>query len=65
MVINDGYMTHQPAFSDELNVTQEVRDACEGNPACIHDSVVTGNVEIGLSTLRISSANDQILQTLG
>lgn len=63
--INNGYLTHQPVFSEDLNITQEVRDICRGNPACIYDSVVTGSTAIGLSTLGISTTNDEIIQTLG
>ena len=65
LAINDGYLTHRPLFSGELNVTQVIRDMCQGNPACIYDSMVTGDMEIGLSTLDISATNDQIIQTLG
>ncbi len=65
LAINDGYLTHQPLFSEDLNVTQEVMDMCQEVPACIYDSVVTGNMEIGMSTLRTSATNDEIIRTLG
>lgn len=63
--INDGYLAHQPLFSEELNVTEEVREMCQENPSCIYDSVVTGKMEIGMSTLGVSSANDRTIQILG
>lgn len=65
MAMNSGYLTHQPVFFDDLNVTQEVRDMCQENSACIYDSMVTGDIGIGISTLSISVANDEIIQTLG
>ena len=65
LAINDGYLQYQPLFSDDLNASQEVRDMCQGNPACIYDTVATGNMDIGLSTLRISINNDEVIQTLG
>lgn len=58
------YLGHQPVFSEDLDVTQEVADMCQGNPACIYDTVVTGNSEIGLSSLAVSSSNDEIIRTL-
>lgn len=63
--INDGYLIHQPVFSDDLNITQEVRELCQESPTCIYDSVVTGSMEIGMSTLSTTTVNDQIIQTLG
>ena len=65
LAINGDYLNYQPFFSEDLNVTQAVRDMCQGNPACIYDSVVTGSMEIGLSTLVASRANDEVIQTLG
>lgn len=63
--VNDGYLTHTPLFYEDLNVTQEVEEMCQRNPACIYDSIVTGSTEIGLSTLDISTINEEILRTLG
>ena len=65
LAINDGYLTHQPEFSENLNITEEVRNMCLGDPACIYDTVVTGSMEVGLSTLNTSAANVDIIQTLG
>ena len=62
--INDGYMNHVPLFLEELNVTQDVIDMCQGNPSCIYDSIATGNTQIGLSTLGVSMNNDAIVMTL-
>ncbi len=63
--INDDYLSHQPVFSDDLSVPQAVREMCQGNPSCIYDSVVTGDMEIGLSTLGVSVTNDESIKTLG
>ena len=63
--INDDYLTHQPLYYDDLNITQDVRDTCQGNRECIYDSLTTRNMALGVSTLGISELNDQIIQTLG
>ena len=65
MAINNGYLTHQPVFSEDLNVTQEVRDACQDNPSCIYDAMVTGDIEIGVSAQRTSTINEGIIQIFG
>ena len=65
LAINDGYLTYQPEFSDNINATEDVRMMCQGNPACIYDTMVTGSTKVGLSTLRTSTSNDDVIQTLG
>ena len=63
--INDGYLDHLPVFADDLDVSDGVRDMCQGNPSCIYDTMVTGSNDIGMSTLDISTTNDEIVQILG
>ena len=62
MAINNGYLTHQPVFSEDLNVTQEVRDACQDDPSCEYDAMAIGDIDIGISTLRTSAMNEDIVQ---
>jgi hypothetical protein len=64
VAVNNDYLAHQPVFSEDLNVTQEVREMCQENAACIYDSLVTGDMDVGISTLRVSTSNDKIIQTL-
>ena len=63
--INSGYLEFEPTFFDELNVTQEVRDACGNNQQCILDATITGNIGIGNSTLEASMENEELEQVLG
>ncbi len=63
--INDGYLDFVPAFFDELNITQDVMDACGSNQACILDASLTGNVAIGTSTLDKSMENKELEKILG
>ena len=63
--LNGGYLEFEPTFFDELNITQEVMDACGTNQACILDASLTGNLEIGTSTLNVSMENEELEMTLG
>lgn len=40
-------------------------DACGTNMACIQDALLTGNLEVGESTLNASIGNDELEQILG
>ncbi len=63
--INDGHLDFVPTFFDELNITQDVIDACGSNQACILDASLTGNVDIGTSTLDKSMENKELEKILG
>lgn len=63
--INDDYLTHQPVFFCDLNVSNEVREICQENPSCVYDFVATGSMEIGQFTLDIATANNEVIKTLG
>ena len=43
--------TFMPIFFDDLNVTEEAKELCEGNPECILDLVITGDKDIATNTL--------------
>ncbi len=63
--LNDGYLDFVPTFFDELNITQDVMDACGSNQACILDASLTGSVDIGTSTLDKSMENKELEEILG
>ena len=63
--LNNDYLDFIPTFFDELNITQEVMDACGDNQACILDASVTGNVNIGTSTLQEEKESEELGAILG
>ena len=62
--INNGYMEHEPLFTEELNATQETMEMCQGNIPCIFDTTVTGNPDIGMSTMDVSMSNNDTIMAL-
>ncbi len=63
--LNNGYLDFVPTFFDELNITQEVMDACGSNQACILDASLTGNLEVGMTTLDVEEENKELENILG
>ena len=65
--INDGYLEYRPLFTDEVlaNASAEVLEMCQGNVECVYDSLVTGDMSVGLGTLNTSMSNDDTVQILG
>ena len=52
---------HIPAFVDEVvaGASMEVIDSCGGNERCIFDASQTGNLDIGLKTMKIDAINKE------
>ncbi len=63
--LNNGYQDFVPTFFDELNVTQEVLDACGDNLACQLDASLTDNLDIGMTTLNTAKENEELEDILG
>lgn len=64
-VSNFSNQSHIPPFADEIEVDQAVADMCGDDPECVFDSTVTGNAEIGMSSLTIDSNNTDDLLVAG
>lgn len=54
---------HQPVFLDQFSPTAEQMEACGSDQQCVYDYAQTGNIDIGLSTMKIEQSNsmDQVL----
>ncbi len=48
---------HEPPFSDEISVDQDIIDMCGGDSECVFDATVTGDPEIGMTTLMVDGNN--------
>ena len=53
-----------PIFFEDLNITDEVRMACEGNPACMFDLTITGNMEVAMETLNHDEEGNMTIATI-
>ena len=49
---NYSHPEHIPVFTNELVISDEVRQACQGNTACMFDAASTNDTMVGLSTMR-------------
>ena len=49
---NYSHPEHIPVFTDELVISDEVRQACQGNTACMFDAASTNSTMVGLSTMK-------------
>ena len=65
--INSGYMDHLPSFTEDIiaGISAEIIQACMNDLKCVYDYAVTGNKEVGISTLNISMNNDALSKELG
>ena len=59
---NDTFM---PVFFDELNFTAEQRIICEGNPQCLFDLDVTGELGIAMKTLQFEKEANATKESFG
>ena len=59
------YPNHQPAFLDQLTLTDEQKELCGSNKQCAYDYAQTGNSEIGLATMNIEQSNSMDKLLLG
>ena len=57
--------THQPAFLDQLTLTEEQMEQCGSDKQCAFDIAQTGDVEIGLATMNINQSNTMDQMILG
>jgi len=58
---NQGYETFTPTFITVQGGPPE----CQGDFSCIYDSQVTGEIDIGLSSLNASLENQEMEMILG
>ena len=43
--------TFIPIYFDELNITDDIAMTCEGNPQCIFDLLLTGDMDVAMNAL--------------
>lgn len=63
---NTGYETFVPTFTSELvgNLPSDVDSVCQGNQACVYDYAISGNAELGNSTITASINSQNLEATL-
>lgn len=44
--------TFIPVYFDELNITNDIEMTCEGNPQCIFDLLLTGDMDVAMNALK-------------
>ena len=59
------YPKHQPAFLDQSNLTVEQREQCGNDKQCAYDYAQTGDIEIGLATMKVEQSNSMDQTLLG
>ena len=60
---NDGWDTHSPAFTDELDRPDDTETVCGDDTQCIFDYAVTGNVSFAIAT-HATTVNNQETQDI-
>lgn len=53
-----------PIFFDELNITEEAEMVCEGNPQCIFDLLLTGDMDVAMNTLEHEKQTNLSMETI-
>ena len=53
-----------PLFFDELNITDEAETACEGNPQCILDLLITEDMDLAMETLNLDKETNETKETI-
>ena len=59
------YPDHQPAFLDQLTLTDEQMEQCGSDKQCAYDYAQTGDIEIGLATMNVEQSNSMDQTLLG
>ena len=59
------YPDHQPAFLDQLTLTDEQMEQCGSDRQCAYDYVQTGDIAIGLATMKVEQSNSMDQEILG
>ena len=59
------YPDHQPAFLDQLTLTTEQMELCGNDKQCAYDYAQTGDMEIGLATMKVEQSNSMDQMILG
>ncbi len=64
---NDGYLSHIPTFTEDIlaNTSDTVLQMCNNDPKCVYDFSVTGDMDVGLSTLDTAMKNDETVKLIG
>ena len=53
-----------PIFFDDLNVTEAIKDECEGSRQCILDLIVTEVTEVALDSLTTEKETNMTVDTI-
>ena len=63
--INEGYLNHIPTFTEDIsNTSEEVLKACNNDSKCLYDYSVTGDMELGVSTLNTATKNEETVKQI-
>ena len=53
-----------PIFLDELNITEAVKQSCEGSRQCILDLIITEDTEVALDSLTTEKETNMTIETI-
>ena len=53
-----------PSFLDDLNVTEAIKQKCEGSRQCILDLIATGVTEVAVDTLTTETEVNMTIDTI-